>query len=127
MKRTLLVTLILVLLVPTIISCQSEPELEINTAPIHEVNISFAKSLPPQVLVYIKGGLPDGCTTFNDLVTKREGKTAEITVTTQRPKGAVCPAVYGYFEKNVNLGSDFTMGETYTVKVNDKTTSFVMQ
>jgi hypothetical protein len=50
-----------------------------------------------------------------------------IEVTTQRPKGAICPQVYGFFEKNVNLGSDFVSGEAYTINVNDKTTSLVMQ
>ncbi|MFC2009823.1 hypothetical protein ACFLT6_00240 [Chloroflexota bacterium] len=39
---------------------------------------------------------------------------------------AICPAVYGYFEQNVALGSDFISGETYTVKVNDVTKMFVM-
>ncbi len=45
---------------------------------------------------------------------------------TQRPKDAICTQAYDFFEKNVNLGSDFASGETYTVKVNDKTSSFVM-
>lgn len=126
MKRFLLLTLISVFLISTVIGCRSEPELEIRPAPIHEVNISFAKSFPAQVSVYIKGGLSDGCTTFHDLVTKRNGKTIEITVTTQRPREAACPQIYGFFEKNANLGSDFIKGETYSVKVNDKVTGFTM-
>jgi len=50
-----------------------------------------------------------------------------ITVTTKRTREAVCTQVYGYFEQNVNLGSDFVSGKTYTINVNDKTTSFVME
>jgi len=89
--------------------------------------VNIAESYPPQVLVYIKGGLADSCTTFHKLTTEREGKNVTITVTTKRPKDAICAEVYGFFEKTVNLGSDFTSGETYTLRVNDKTTIFVMQ
>ena len=96
-------------------------------APIHEVQVNIAESYPPQVIVYIKGGLSDGCTTFHELKTERTGNKINIEVTTQRPKDKECTAVYGYFEKNVNLGSDFVSGETYTIDVNDKTTNFVMQ
>lgn len=47
--------------------------------------------------------------------------------TLERPKGAVCAQAYSFFDKNVNLGADFTSGEVYTMNVNEKTTSFVMQ
>jgi len=104
-----------------------QQELEIRLAPIHDVQVNIAESYPPQVIVYIKGGLSDGCTTFHELTIEHHGNATDIEVTTQRPKGAVCTEVYGFFEKNVNLGSDFTSGETYTVNVNDKTASFVMQ
>jgi hypothetical protein len=96
----------------------------IDPAPIHEVNTSLLKTNPPQVSVYIKGGLRDGCTTFNNIEVTREGNTVNIKVTTKHPKEAVCPAIYGYFEKNINLGSDFTIATTYTLKVNDYTTTF---
>jgi len=133
MKRTLhLAALALALLALGIaaVGCQSEnggEELEIRLAPIHEVQVNIAESYPPQVFVYIKGGLADGCTTFRELTTGRSGNTINITVTTQRPKDAICIQVYGYFEENVNLGADFTSGETYIINVNDETASFVMQ
>ena len=110
--------------------CQSshtDGDIEIRPAPIHEVRINIAESYPPQVFVYIKGGLTDSCTTFYELKTERSGNTIEIEVTTQRPRDAVCAQVYGFFERNVNLGTAFTSGETYIVNVNDRTTSFVMQ
>jgi inhibitor of cysteine peptidase len=112
-----------------ILGCQSssEEELDIKNAPIHEVNVTIGMSLPPQVLVYIQGGLSDGCTTFHDLETERSGNTITITVTTQRPRDAVCTQVYGYFERYISLGTDFISGETYTVNVNDMSTSFVMK
>ena len=82
------------------------------------------ESYPIQVGVHIKGGLRDGCTTFNDIEITREGENVDIKVTVQHPKGVDCPAVYNYFEENINLGSDFTVGTTYTVNVNDYPTTF---
>jgi hypothetical protein len=115
------------LLVSMLMSCGTDDnDIEIKPAPIHEVRVSFAKSLPPQVLVYIQGGLADSCTTFHELKTERSGNTVTITVTVQRPREAICAEVYGFFERNENLGTDFTSGKNYTVKVNDRTTSFVM-
>jgi hypothetical protein len=116
-------------LVPIIItsscSCDTDQqETDISLAPIHDVQVNIAESYPEQIFVYIKGGPRDGCTTFHDIEIQRSGNTIDITVTTERPKYAVCAQVYGYLEKNVSLGSDFTSGETYTVNVNDVTTSF---
>lgn len=113
-----------------ITGCRSEatePQTEVRPAPIHEVRVSIAESYPPQVFVYIKGGLSDSCTIFHDLTTERKDNTINITVTTERPKDTVCAQVYSYFEKNVALGSDFKSGETYALNVNDYKTSFVMQ
>lgn len=99
-------------------------DMEIKLAPIDEVNVTILESNPPQISVYIKGGLPDGCTTFHDIETTREGSTVNITVTVQRPRGVDCPAIYTYFEKYINLGSDFIFGTTYTLNVNDYHTTF---
>ena len=115
---------------PAAVGCDSDVdgnELEIRLAPIHEVRVNIAESYPPQVFVYIRGGLADSCTTFHETSTERISNTINITVTTQRPKGAQCAQVYGYFEENVPLGSDFVSGETYTINVNDEIISFVMQ
>ena len=35
-----------------------------------------------------------------------------------------CPAIYTWFEKDVNLGTDFAFGTTYTLNVNDYSTTF---
>jgi inhibitor of cysteine peptidase len=100
---------------------------EIKPAPIHELKIAFAESYPVQVFLYIKGGLADGATTFNEVVVGGlKDHTIAVTVTTKRPKDAIATQVYGYFEQNVNLGSNFKSGDTYTVKVNDKNIDFTM-
>ena len=141
-KRTWrLVVLALLVFVATVAGCQptsTEPEREIRRAPIHEVQVNISESYtlakgkqltgPPQVFVYIKGGLADGCTIFHEsTIKRRQMSTISITVTTRRPRDAVCTQVYGFFEQNIVLGANFTSGETYTINVNDKTTSFVMQ
>jgi len=97
---------------------------EINLAPIHEVKVYIMKSNPPQIGVYIKGGLRDGFTTFHDIEIARESSTVNIKVTTQHPRGVSCPAIYTYFEKDVNLGCDFALSTTYTLNVNDYRTTF---
>mgnify|MGYP007084717570 CR=1 FL=1 len=74
----------------------------------------------------LKGGLPDGCTTFRDTVVTREGNTINIEVTTQGPKDAICTEAYGFFGEKLNLGSDFTRGATYILKVNDYPSTFEM-
>jgi hypothetical protein len=120
--------LILILVLITLVSCKTDDtDVEIKLAPIHEVNISIAESYPPQIFVYIKGGLSDGCTTFREAKVSRDGNNIDIEVTVQRPKNRVCPAIYTYFEENVALGSDFVSGETYVIQVNDETRTFKMQ
>jgi hypothetical protein len=133
MKRASFLTAIFclsMLILVALFGCKSNgggQDIEIRLAPIHEVKVNIAESYPPQVIVYIKGGLSDNCTTFHELTQQRNGNTITIEVTTKRPKKEVCAQVYGFFERNVNLGTDFTSGETYAIKVNDKTETFVMQ
>lgn len=134
MKQVLyLLALILIVPVLAVAGCQptvsdaDEEEMEVRLAPIHEVRVNIAESFPPQIFVYIKGGLADSCTVFNEVTTERSGNTVNIRVTTKRPREAVCAQVYGYFEQNVALGTDFTSGEIYIINVNDQATSFVMQ
>jgi inhibitor of cysteine peptidase len=124
-KKLSIITLVLVAVIVSVSGCRvGQSELEIKLAPIHDVQISIAESFPEQIFVYIKGGLADSCTAFHELTTERIENTINIEVTTERPKDAVCAQVYGYFEKNVNLGSDFTSGETYIVDVNGITRTF---
>ena len=126
MKAKLFVmAVIFMAVIASAIGCRLEQTgFEIKLAPIHDVQISIAESFPEQIFVYIKGGLADSCTTFHELKTERFGKTVKIEVTTKRPRNAVCAQVYSFFEKNVNLGSDFVSGESYIVDVNGVTETF---
>ena len=94
-------------------------------APILEFQVS-ALSTTRNVSIYIKGGFPDTCWTFHEVTIERNGKTINIIVTIQRSEDVDCAQISGFFEKNVSLGAQFSRGETYTVNVNSKITSFVM-
>ena len=124
-KKLYIITLVMVAVIVSAVGCRvGQSELEIELAPIHDVQINIAESFPEQIFVNIKGGLADSCTAFHELTTERIENTINIEVTTERPKDAVCAQVYGYFEKNINLGSDFTSGETYIVTVNSVNRTF---
>jgi len=97
----------------------------ISQAPIHEIEVYFMESFPVQVGVHMKGGLSDGCTTFNEAAVKREGNTINIDVTVQQPEGISCSAICSFFEENMILGSEFTIGSTHSLKANDYTTTIL--
>jgi hypothetical protein len=103
-----------------------QTEIKINPAPIDDVKIAVTLSEPKEIIVYIKGGLRDTCTTFSDMSTERNGNTININVNVQTTVGQICGYIYTFFEKYINLGNDFIPGEVYTVKVNDNMTTFTM-
>jgi hypothetical protein len=104
----------------------TQSNVEIGPAPIDDVKIAVTLSQPQAVLVYIKGGLRNTCTTFADLNTERIGNVISIEVNVQTITGQICGQVYTFFERCVDLGSDFVSGQVYTITVNDKTTTFTM-
>ena len=135
MKRILPpVLLAMVVLIAVTAGCQlgtvstDEQDIEISLAPIHEVDVNWSMSYyPPRVFVFIQGGLADAATSPHEITVERSDNTVNITVTTKRPKDAAAAQVYGYFEEIVDLGEDFTVGDTYIVNVNGETTSFEMR
>ncbi len=128
MKLRWLLAIVILITIGAAAGCKTDfNDIIIRDAPIHEVRINIAESFPPQVFIYIKGGLADGCTTFNGVTVTRQDNTIDIHVTTARPREAICTQIYGFFEKTVGLGSDFTSGESYIINVNDYTETFVMQ
>lgn len=97
-------------------------------APIDEVDIRIAESMPPQYFLHIVAGLPSGCAERDRHEVSREGDVITVTVWNTMPSGeAICTMIYGMYEIDVALGSDFEPGETYTVRVNDQVTTFRAQ
>ena len=106
-----------------------EPVLVEAPAPIDGLTINVAESFPPQYMLVIESGLPNGCATFGTYDVKRDGDTVSVSVTNNVPAdpNTPCDMSYGTVETTVNLGSDFEPGAEYTVLVNDKSTTFTAQ
>jgi inhibitor of cysteine peptidase len=100
-------------------------DIEIRPAPIEEVEAEVAGGPYPFVTVHVKGGLSDACTTLHETKAMRTASTIVISITTERPRDAICTEIYTYFEKDLNLGKDFAPG-TYTVEVNGVSDTFVI-
>ena len=99
-------------------ACKSELEL----APIEDVDvIQTGNSYRADILAV----LPNGCHEPDSHRVQRFGNTIEITVWNEVAPGP-CTFIYREYELNINLGSNFDDGETYTVIVNDdESDSFV--
>ncbi len=94
-------------------------------APIDRLDVRVLESAPPRYVVNVLAGLPSGCVQRDSHTVDRSGDIVTVTVLNSMPPGnPICTMIYGTYELNVDLGSAFTRGTTYTVRVNDKTTTF---
>jgi hypothetical protein len=97
-------------------------------APIDGVGVRVLESNPPQYLLNVRAGLPGGCAEKNRHEIQRAAEAITVSVLNWMPMGnPPCTMIYGSYELNINLGSDFQRGTTYAVSVNDKRTTFVAQ
>jgi hypothetical protein len=97
-------------------------------APIDGVEVRILESNPPQYMLSVRAGLPSGCAEKNRHEVQRVAEAIRVTVLNWMPTGnPPCTMIYGSYELNVNLGTDFRHGTTYFVSVNNKRTSFVAQ
>jgi inhibitor of cysteine peptidase len=102
----------------------------LEDAPIDELEILILESFPVQYNLRIVSGLPSGCAVFDKAEeTGRSGNEITVRVTNTMPAdpNIACTAIYGTHESTLGLGSDFTSGQVYTVRVNDKSTTFTAQ
>jgi hypothetical protein len=103
----------------------SPPGRQTVAAPIDDVQVVIRESNPPQVTLTVKAGLPSGCAQRDSHAVSRTGDTFTVKVLNSMPTGnAICTMIYGTYELSIDLGRDFRPGATYTVQVNDVTTTF---
>ncbi len=95
-------------------------------APIERVDLYELFLLGAQHYVLdITSGLPDACHTFDRIETQRGGTDITVSVINSVISGDVaCAQVYGTEINVVALGSDFEVGVTYTIRVNEWEESF---
>ena len=97
-------------------------------APIQSVTVEAVSGTPRQYTVTIAASLPNGCVMKYTQDVKREGDTFVITVLNSEPTAPVrCTSVVTPYEVKVTIGEALVAGRTYTVKANDKTTTFRAQ
>ena len=97
-------------------------------APIDRLDVRILESSPPQYVLSVRAGLPSGCAEKNRHETERVAEAITVTVLNWMPTSSTpCTLIYGSYELNINVGSDFRPGTTYSVTVNDKRTAFVAQ
>lgn len=95
-----------------------------GTAAVENIQIMILESFPVQVQVAVEGYFPDGCTDINEIKTEREGNTFNVSISTKRPKDAVCTEAIVPFAENVPLDVYGLEAGTYTVDVNGVTGTF---
>lgn len=95
---------------------------------IEDLEIRYLESFPLQIHVVVKGNLGDGCTEIDEIVQERnlEENTYTVTITTIRDPEAVCTQALVPFEEVIPLDVYGIEAGTYTVEVNDQSTTFTL-
>lgn len=95
-----------------------------GTANVESIQIITLESFPVQIQVIAEGYLPDGCTEIDGTKVEREGNVFNISISTKRPKDAVCTQAIENFTKIIPLEVQGLKAGNYTVNVNGVTGSF---
>jgi hypothetical protein len=96
-----------------------DAERERVLAPIDAASIRVLESHPPQYVLDVTAGLPNGCARASGYDVDRLGDTVRVRVYNTMPTGKVaCTLIYGTYQLNIPLGSDFQSGREYRVDVN---------
>ncbi|GAB4476499.1 MAG: hypothetical protein Kow00124_18670 [Anaerolineae bacterium] len=96
------------------------------TIQIDSIDILLMESWPLQAAVQISGTLPDACTALTWDTPERAGDTFIVTVNGERPVEAACAQVLTPFSQSIPLDIYGLPAGTYTVQVNDRTTTFTL-
>jgi len=97
-----------------------------GTAQVDSIDLLILESFPVQITAMVRGNLPDGCTTIDQIAQERQGNTFEVTITTKRPAGKMCTQALVPFEEAIALEVNGLPAGTYTVSVNGTTGAFTL-
>ena len=98
------------------------PDRQTVPAPIDRLEVVTAGS---QVTLKVTAGLPSGCAKQGSHSVSRAGDMINVSVLNTMPTGnPICTMIYGQYDLSIDLGGGFVAGRTYTVRVNDKSTTF---
>lgn len=89
----------------------------IEPLPVESVSLQIMESFPVQVALEVEGILRDSCTELHEMAQAREGNAVTVSITTIRPKEALCAEVVTMITHRVKLDGTFPPGR-YTVTVN---------
>ncbi|WP_440946476.1 protease inhibitor I42 family protein [Methanosarcina sp. T3] len=95
-----------------------------GVANVENIDILILESFPVQIHVIAEGYLPDGCTEIDEIKTETEGNTFNISITTKRPKEAICTQAIESFTETIPLEVQGLSAGNYTVNVNGVNGSF---
>ncbi len=104
----------------------SGPSMILGEAKVTKIEILIMESFPVQVNVIVHGEFPDSCTEIDTIITRLEGDTFFITVTTSRPYDK-CALVITPFEEVIPLEVAGLKAGIYTVNVNGVMGTFELQ
>jgi hypothetical protein len=100
---------------------------ELVEAPIEKVDVLVRESFPPGYTAHVVAGLPSGCASPATYELERSGTEIEIRVLNQMTLAMFCTQIYGNYELNIDLGTDFRSGVEYSLQVNEVTYTFTAQ
>ena len=97
-----------------------------GVAAVDSVDLLMLESFPVQIRAMVRGNLPDGCTTIDQVTQARQGNAFKVTITTKRPADKMCTEALVPFEESVALEVVGLPAGTYAVEVNGVTASFTL-
>ena len=99
----------------------------LERAPIESLDLRVAESAPPQHFVDVTSGLPNGCAHFYGYELTLAGSTITVIVWNTMPADirAACTMQYEVTVHAIPLGANLVPGRQYTLRINDKDTTFV--
>ncbi|MCP4424304.1 MAG: hypothetical protein GY803_07435 [Chloroflexi bacterium] len=93
---------------------------------VESIQLLILESFPVQVNARVRGILPDGCTSLDQINTERTGSDFTITITTLRPANAVCTSAAVPFDEAIGLDVFGMDAGTYAVTANGVSGSFTL-